>query len=935
MKNLRLTKSLFTAITIACVGIANSMAQVSFTTDVITGCVPLTVNFTNTSSAGVTYQIIFDDGSPTGFWSGTDTVHTYTNPGTYYTWMMAFDAQNNFIGQYNHVAIVINTAPTSFSQSATSACPGDDVGFSAYFEPGASYGWSFGDGNNAIGPWVNNTYTTYGTYNISLITNGQCGIDTIVQTLTVDSTGFPDAQFGFYPNPVCPLQPVQFYSYNSNAAAYYWDFGDGNTSTAASPMHPYTTTGLYNAFLVVTNGCGNMDTATAQQVIVVSNASFPPIQLNIYSTPSCPNENVHTDAPPGYLSYLWNAGDGSPADSTTNNYLNHIYSDTGSYIQTCRIYDFCGNDTTLVDTVVIGGNVGFNSGSIGPINVKSPICPGETEYVGASPGYLAYVFDFGDGSPTDSIGGGGGNSQFGHTYTTTGTYVASVKVYNYCGLDTTIYDTVVVTNSAGFQPGLNINFLPVNCPGAEVDMNTFGGHMAYLWRFGDGSPSDSNQYGSSQHIYPDTGTYVISVKIYSFCGVDTTIYDTVKIQNNLGFPPMMNFYGYPNPVCPSDRISLNTDYGYVNYSWDFGDGNTIQTGTNYAVNYYDSVGTYQASVTITNGCGLDTTLSTGILVDTNAPFPPQVMLTASSPVTCPGDVVNFNVGDNFASFFWDFGGNDTLTTTSDDMNHTYDSVGTYTMYVTITNGCGNQITLSKTIVVDSNNTFVDASISVLNNTPCPGDLVSIGPNDDGTSYTYYWDLGDGNVDTTYGFGVSHAYADTGTYIVNVIAVNGCGYSDSSFVTIYVSDNALPSLGSGGDDFYGTAGGESGPAGCAGDAIIFYFAGLYANTWDFGDGSTASATGTITTSFGQFSIITHAYQDTGTYWATLSITNGCGNSWIDSVQVVIGGGLAVAGDLFAEPPTSGSYTTCEGVTFLAMGGNILLHGLWGWNNVNHK
>ncbi|HIO73655.1 MAG TPA: PKD domain-containing protein, partial [Flavobacteriales bacterium] len=664
----------------------------------------------------------------------------------------------------------------------------------------------------------------------------------------------------------------------------------------------------------VTNGCGNSDTATVQ-IEVIDNASFPSMQLDVYFSPACPNESIFFYAPGGYLSYVWDAGDGSPADSTPNSNIGFVYSDTGTYYLTCKIYDYCGNDTTLVDTVVIGDNVGFIAGNVGPINVKSPICPGELQYISAPYDYMAYVFDYGDGTPQDSSG----QSQFGHTYNTIGTYYVSVTVYNYCGFDTTLFDSVVVTNNAGFQNGISIGVNPLHCPGEEVDMYTYGGHAAYVWTFGDGSPQDSNDYGGSGHIYADTGTYGISVTITNYCGIDTTIYDTVIIDDNVPFPNNMDLYGYPNPVCPNDDVSLNTNYGYLNYSWDFGNGYTVQSGNDYARSSYDSVGTYQAYVTITNGCGLDTTLTTGILVDTNVPFPIQIGLYASSPVSCPGDIITFSVGDNFALFFWDFGGDDTLTTTNSEMSFTYDSAGTYTMSVTVFNGCGNQTTLNKTVLIDSLNTVVEADIFTLNNTVCPGDAISIGPNgENGTSYTYYWDFGDGNVDTTYGFGTLHSYADTGTYIVNVIAVNGCGFSATSALTIYVLDNAMPSLGNN-NDFYGVAGGD-GPAGCAGDAVIFYFAGLYDNVWDFGDGSSATATNTITVGFGEFSIITHAYQDTGSYWATLTITNGCGNSFTDSLQVVIGGGLAVDGQIFAEPPTTGSYTTCEGITFLAMGGN---------------
>jgi PKD repeat protein len=41
---------------------------------------------------------------------------------------------------------------------------------------------------------------------------------------------------------------------------YAWDFGDGNTSTAANPSHTYAAEGVYNVCLITTSYCGTSDT---------------------------------------------------------------------------------------------------------------------------------------------------------------------------------------------------------------------------------------------------------------------------------------------------------------------------------------------------------------------------------------------------------------------------------------------------------------------------------------------------------------------------------------------------------------------------------------------------------------------------------------------------------------------------------------------------
>ena len=95
------------------------------------------------------------------------------------------------------------------------------------------------------------------------------------------------------------------------------------------------------------------------------------------------------------------------------------------------------------------------------------------------------------------------------------------------------------------------------------------------------------------------------------------------------------------------------------------------------------------------------------------------------------------------------------------------------MSATIWNGCGNSTTLYKTINVDSTNSYVNPAIWSFNNTACPGDNVSIGPTHEveGSSYTYYWDLGEGTLDTTIGIGVNHVYDSIGAYIVNAIVIS--------------------------------------------------------------------------------------------------------------------------------------------------------------------
>ncbi len=54
-----------------------------------------------------------------------------------------------------------------------------------------------------------------------------------------------------------------FNNFTIDGNDYFWDFGDGDTSTASDPKHAYLFTGLYNVKLIVNNSCG-VDSITKQ-----------------------------------------------------------------------------------------------------------------------------------------------------------------------------------------------------------------------------------------------------------------------------------------------------------------------------------------------------------------------------------------------------------------------------------------------------------------------------------------------------------------------------------------------------------------------------------------------------------------------------------------------------------------------------------------------
>lgn len=100
-----------------------------------------------------------------------------------------------------------------------------------------------------------------GGYTLTIVDNNGCTTLFLV-TLTVENY-LPEAEFtSSY------LEPMNysFTDFSTNATTYFWNFGDGQTSTFANPSNAYNAIGTYTVTLTVTNSCGS---DSASQIISI------------------------------------------------------------------------------------------------------------------------------------------------------------------------------------------------------------------------------------------------------------------------------------------------------------------------------------------------------------------------------------------------------------------------------------------------------------------------------------------------------------------------------------------------------------------------------------------------------------------------------------------------------------------------------------------
>ncbi|MEQ1894270.1 MAG: PKD domain-containing protein, partial [Planctomycetota bacterium] len=139
-----------------------------------------------------------------------------------------------------------------------------------------THAWTFGDGGTSSAASPSHTYTAAGTYTVALTETGPGGANTRTRTAYI-VVSEPPPVAGFSGTPTSGVAPlaVAFTDQSSGTiTSRSWTFGDGGTSSAASPSHTYVTPGTYTVALTV-SGPGGSDGETKPAYIVVSEP--PPV----------------------------------------------------------------------------------------------------------------------------------------------------------------------------------------------------------------------------------------------------------------------------------------------------------------------------------------------------------------------------------------------------------------------------------------------------------------------------------------------------------------------------------------------------------------------------------------------------------------------------------------------------------------------------------
>lgn len=152
----------------------------------------------------------------------------------------------------------------SFSAASTDICQGDSILLVSTSTDADAYLWTTSSGGLSSTD-QDSVYlfpSSSGNYTVSLTVSNTVGTDQISQQIPINVVAPPVAVASVNATDFWLPNATAFFSNSSsNAVSYFWDFGDGATSTDSSPWHAYNNAGTYTVSLVADNGVCVADTA--------------------------------------------------------------------------------------------------------------------------------------------------------------------------------------------------------------------------------------------------------------------------------------------------------------------------------------------------------------------------------------------------------------------------------------------------------------------------------------------------------------------------------------------------------------------------------------------------------------------------------------------------------------------------------------------------
>lgn len=577
-----------------------------------TVCAGATVKFDASASTNVGaacnsgYFWDFGDGQGPRITSSSTFDHSYATGGLYNVKLFVKD--ENGCSDTVSRQIRVSSITAAVTSNSNFGCLDPDWAVT-FFDKSTSdatiTGWVWKDYKNGIVQNIQNpswTITSPGPFTVYFQATNKFGCKSAEIPYTVQPS-VPIAAFNESNPIICEGDSVSFNPTGTidSRGTYYWEFGDGQSITAVTPTHTYSTEGIYSVTLILTDSVLCRDTLIKNDLVTVNGKPKVGFVSSVDTmVAKCWDKQVFF-IDTSYISPLstlkkriWDLDtDNEVIGSDT---VFQSYTKPGTYYISLVVESQAGCIGSARDSIRLEGPVADFDMS------KTAICKGEsiTFTIKDSSDVASYSWDFGDGNIIDAI------SPVTHQYTShftnaqgTSNVILTVKSGGgKCpvSISQQIAIQKVVADFNRNNESLGVD--TAHCIGTRDTLYNNSTNIngeTWKWSLDNGVTFDNANVSPLIHQFTAAGIYNIKLAIESASlGCKDTITKQMVIYNT----PIIDASG--GSICLDKSLQLNASGG-TTYSWSPATGLSDPTLANPVASPTETI-TYTVNAEDASGC---------------------------------------------------------------------------------------------------------------------------------------------------------------------------------------------------------------------------------------------------------------------------------------------------------------------------------------------
>ena len=529
--------------------------QSSFTLGNDRGCAPMELDLVNTSEEAERYRWTAPGATFFPSRGAKNPTIIFNNPGEYSLQLNIRDI-NDCLDTFVYEPIFVNELNLDFSATQLTECLPVDVQFvdnsTNLYATNIQWDWIFGDTiGTASGQNIIYSFDQAGFIPTQLVVTDSWGcMDSLFRNEGIDINA-PYAQF-LADSFSCPGLELLFLNQSGGTnLSYFWDFGDGTTSTLENPTHEYDL-GTYQASLTITSpNCSHTFSQPIQVETVVADFMVDP------NYPPCPPATVNfNNFSINAHDFIWLFGD----NSGESDLASHIYVEKGIF--DVSLVAIGGNsdcrDTLLLDSLV---HIQGPSGEFF-FEMDNACIPAQITLYGESDRAYNYAWFFDDGNTQLTANTQADTVVYWYDEVPPNGFIPKLLLASTC-------DTLLISPDTVFLTDLKIDFTASDtflCDGEEVVtfesfVETNIPDYETNWLFQGGTPTSSDIPDVAIE-YQRPGVFDVTLMVDN-----GDCQDTLTKPTYIEVVDLVNIYAEDQVICQGDTAQLMAVSNATEFSW--------------------------------------------------------------------------------------------------------------------------------------------------------------------------------------------------------------------------------------------------------------------------------------------------------------------------------------------------------------------------------